>query len=88
MFWVQSAGKIPGRINNSKYQRNGIPDICAVYCGEAVFFEVKDIKGKQSDVQKEFEYDCNKAGGSYFVVRSIEDVMAAFDYLNLKPSAR
>ena len=29
-FWVQQAGKIPGRINRSKFLRNGVADILGI----------------------------------------------------------
>lgn len=86
MFWVQSAGKIPGRIGKSKYQRNGIPDICAVYKGLSVFFEVKYENGELSDAQNEFFYDCQLAGGYCFRVNSVDQVITAIEYLDVVSS--
>lgn len=53
----------------------GIPDIIVIVNGKFVGLEVKRPKTYQSEAQKEFEYECKKNGGEYYVVRSIDDVM-------------
>jgi hypothetical protein len=74
-FWVQQAGKIPGRINRSKYLRNGISDILGVLRGgRALAIEVKAPKGVVSPEQEEFLALVNRSGGLGFVARSVEDV--------------
>ena len=52
----------------------GIPDIIAVVEGRFVGIEVKSTNGKQSQRQKMFEGQCKKAGGEYFIVKSIDDL--------------
>ena len=55
-------------------QSVGAPDIFAVKNGKVFGIEVKTKTGKQSDNQKNFQQDFEKAGGIYLVARSIEDV--------------
>jgi len=73
---------------------NGIPDV-EVFCYAVidgnkipfiVYLEVKNEKGRQSKYQKLFEGRIKDAGGYYFVVRSVNDVVLAFDsvYKDLK----
>lgn len=73
-FWVQSAGRIPGRKANSRYQRNGIADILGCYRGRMLAIEVKAPKGKTTAEQDEFLAAVNGFGGIAFVARSIADV--------------
>lgn len=56
------------------YVRPGIPDIIMVKNGQFIGFEVKSKKGIQSETQVSFQGDLERAGGKYFIVRSIEDV--------------
>lgn len=58
-----------------KYSLNGFPDIFVVKDGFFIGLEVKTKSGRQSANQKEFEKNCKQAGGEYYVVRSIDDVM-------------
>lgn len=58
------------------YTVKGTPDICLIKDGRFIGLEVKRPGGKQSDDQKQFELNCKKAGADYFVVTSIEDVIA------------
>ena len=57
---------------------NGIPDIVAIKNGIYYAIEVKDIKGKLQDSQKEFQRLLEQAGGVYIVARSIDDVIELF----------
>jgi len=59
-----------------KYARRGVPDIILVRGGYFYGLEVKTNKGRSSVHQESFKEDCEKAGGKYYVVRSIEDVQA------------
>jgi len=58
---------------------NGLPDIVAIKDGRYIGIEVKTPKGKQSDAQKDIEREVTKAGGFYFIVRSLEDVRKIFE---------
>jgi predicted LPLAT superfamily acyltransferase len=53
----------------------GSPDIICVIKGQFVGIEVKTLKGKQSDHQKEFQERLEAAGGRYLLARSLDDVM-------------
>lgn len=59
-----------------KYTPRGLPDIEVVAGGIYYALEVKTPVGRQSPEQKEFEANLKKHGGKYFVVRSIDDVIA------------
>jgi len=58
-----------------KYALKGRPDIEIIKDGWYIGLEVKQPKTKQSENQKEFERMCKEAGGEYYVVRSIDDVI-------------
>lgn len=80
-FWRNNNTPIYDTLNKKframpKYTMNGLPDIIVIRDGQFIGLEVKRYKTKQSDAQKEFEKNCNKAGGQYYVVRSIDDVQA------------
>ena len=64
-------------INNHFYRFGalGSPDIICVVDGKYIGLEVKTKKGQQSEHQKDFQKKLEKAGGEYYVVRSIDDVM-------------
>lgn len=76
------------RKNTSKFVMPGTPDIFCIYrCFNlpiAVFMEVKSEKGKQSESQVEFQTIVEKAGGFYFIVRSIDDASRALNFVRLK----
>lgn len=57
-----------------KSGRPGVPDIIVVKNGLFYGLEVKTIKGKQTEHQKNAQAEIEVAGGKYFVVRSIDDV--------------
>jgi hypothetical protein len=50
------------------------PDIICCIDGAFVGLEVKRPKGDLSDPKKELQQNIEKAGGRYYVVRSIDDV--------------
>ena len=59
-----------------KFTMRGIPDIIVIYKGNFIGIEVKrDVKSKTSPYQDSFKEQCEKAGGTYFVACSIEDVI-------------
>jgi len=57
----KAIGRIPGVADNCLLVPDG---------GGAVFFEFKAEKGKQSEVQREWQRLVNKNGYGYFVVRT------------------
>lgn len=56
-----------------RFGATGSPDIIVVYRGQYIGFEIKDVKGKQSESQVAFQEALEKAGGAYYVIRSIDE---------------
>jgi hypothetical protein len=57
----------------------GLPDIEAIKDGRVVFIETKSKDGKLSPGQKKFRDMIEAAGGTYLVVREIEDLYVLGD---------
>ena len=57
----------------------GQPDITGCYRGGYWAFEIKRKKGKQSQGQMDFELKIDRAGGKYFTVRSLDEVISLFE---------
>lgn len=53
----------------------GAPDLVCVIKGQFIGLELKDAKNEQSRKQVEFETRIKAAGGKYFVVRSLEQLV-------------
>lgn len=51
----------------------GVSDLIVVKYGEVIFVEVKNEKGRQSPVQKEFEEIITDLGFRYVLVRSLAE---------------
>lgn len=85
-FWKQpQAGYFAGKQKDghwigsfrrhvNPYCRRGVPDLILVKNGQFIGLEVKTPTNRQTLEQVDFQYDLEKNGGKYFVVRSIEDV--------------
>jgi len=56
------------------YVRRGVPDLIIVHHGKFIGLEVKSETGRVSEYQKQFQSEVIKAGGNYFVVRSVSEV--------------
>lgn len=54
--------------------QKGTADISATIWGWSVKIEIK-IKDKQSEVQKKYQHDIERAGGSYWLVRSFDEFL-------------
>lgn len=59
----------------------GMADIAIVYQGKSVWFEIKRLNGRQTQYQKDFAEKVRKAGGYYFLIRSVEQAQSAINYL-------
>jgi len=59
-----------------KYAKKGVADIIMIDKGICYGLEIKKDKGIQSKEQKKFENDFINAGGKYYVIRSIDDVVS------------
>jgi len=58
-----------------KTGKAGCPDIVCCIDGKFVGFEVKTKKGRQTDNQVKAEEAIKKAGGSYLILRSLDDLL-------------
>jgi len=57
----------------------GLPDIIVIIKGRFVGLEIKQPKGRQSTEQKTFEQAIKKAGGFYFLIRSLDEAIKAIE---------
>lgn len=86
-FWKQPNGGYydakTGRFRRQKspFAIPGVSDLLLVWRGRLIAMECKSEVGKQSDDQKTFEEKMVGAGGFYFLVRSIQDVEKALDFV-------
>lgn len=77
-FFRAGSGAIKTEKGNFfKSGKAGCPDIVMSYYGQFVGLEVKTQTGKQRDTQIEAEKQIKKSGGFYYIVRSIDDVIAS-----------
>lgn len=82
-FWKQPmAGffderKCAFRKHANPFVRNGVPDVIIVRDGKFIGLEIKKRTGRQTDAQKAFQKDLEKAGGKYFIIRSLDDLKIA-----------
>lgn len=65
-----------GRKSFMRFGTPGSPDIIMVYKGQYIGLEIKGEKGVQSESQKYFQMNLEKAGGAYYVIRSIDELIA------------
>ena len=68
---LQRANGSRGYVKNNK---PGCPDILVCYKGKFIGLEVKH-KTKQSDYQKQAEEQIKSAGGEYFIVHDVLEVV-------------
>jgi hypothetical protein len=52
---------------------SGVSDLICINNGEVLFVECKDLKGKQSEKQKDFQKTIELQGFKYHLVRSLEE---------------
>lgn len=84
LAWRNNTGAMKGSYKGKpwfvRFGRPGLPDIIAVttvdwfYNGVFVGIECKTDTGKQSPEQCEFQKELEEAGGTYLLVRSLEDL--------------
>jgi hypothetical protein len=58
----------------------GSADISATIKGKSIKIEVK-MKDKQSEAQKQYQADIEKAGGVYFIVRTFDEFILRWNEL-------
>lgn len=70
---------VPGlwwfKVHGGPMQQAGIPDLCVVHAGRAIFLEVKHPGGKPTPLQIAMMERIEAAGGVAAVVQSTEDVV-------------
>ena len=66
-------------IQGSRFTTSGAPDIVIVIKGLFIALEFKTYRGRQSQDQKNIQERLEKAGGFYFLPRSIKDVLDILD---------
>lgn len=66
----------PGHRALPKYSMRGLPDIIVIRAGSLVGLEVKRRVGRRSSEQKAFEQAASRAGATYHVVKSVDEVIA------------
>lgn len=66
------------------YGTSGIPDIICCHRGRFIAFEIKTATGKTTVLQDINIRNINKAGGTAVVVRSLEEVKAVLDILEVE----
>lgn len=57
-----------------RYGLKGQPDIFLILNGRFIGIEVKTRTGRQSEAQKQWQRNCERAGGLYILARSVDDV--------------
>ena len=57
-----------------RYGVPGQPDIFLILKGRFIGIEVKTRTGRQSEAQKQWQRNCERAGGLYILARSVHDV--------------
>lgn len=67
-------------ITNNKFipgtTKAGTADLLGVYKGRSIAIEIKFSKGdRQSEAQREFQRDWEIAGGEYFIVKNLNDLI-------------
>lgn len=78
MFWRQNTAPVWDKDHfrsMPKYSMKGVPDIILIKDGQFIGLEIKRPKGIQSDIQKIFQHKCEKAGGRYHLITSLEEVI-------------
>ena len=77
--WRNNSGAIvseyKGKQRFMRFGDTGSPDIFAVKDGKIIGIEVKSSIGKQSDNQKDWQERFEKAGGTYILAKSINDII-------------
>ena len=81
-FWRQNSVGVWDAKNQihrkpPKWCIKGVSDIIVLAHATVVFIECKTTKGKQSEVQKQFQADVERHGYQYILATSVDDVIAA-----------
>ncbi len=78
-----TAGKVIGVTWTKGTSTAGSADISATIKGRSVKIEVKIGKDRQSEAQKRYQENIEKAGGTYYIARNFDDFVIFFnDFVN------
>jgi len=58
--------------------RAGAPDLCIIFGGHFYAIEMKTPTGRQSDAQKAAQQEIIRAGGTYIIIRDIDQALSFF----------
>jgi hypothetical protein len=79
---------LPQIIGSQKYIKgtgtNGSADISATIKGRSVKIEVKWKKDRQSEAQKKYQQDIERAGGIYYIAQTFDEFIKWYDQLIIK----
>ena len=64
-----------GKYIYNPYTARGMSDLLIVVEGLAIFAEIKRPTGKQSDNQRLFQAEAERAGARYVIIRSLDDLI-------------
>lgn len=70
-----------GRSLQRQGMLKGMPDLTMVHNGMAIFFEVKTANNRATPEQLDIAAKIKIAGGYWFLVRSVDDVVSAINSL-------
>jgi hypothetical protein len=68
--------------------KNGVPDLVIVYLRRAIFIELKSAKGRLTDDQSKAHGQLVLAGAVVCICRSLNDVVAFLDVLQIPLKGR
>lgn len=74
--WRNNSGALKTENHFVRFGATGSPDIIAIIKGQCIGIECKATNGKQSDHQKVFQFKMEQAGGKYYLVHSLDDLVA------------
>ena len=81
--YLESRGAFWSNVSGGAYSKPGDPDIVACYRRFYIAIEAKSDAGRQSNVQKQREAEIRRTGGIYMIARSVEEVGAQLDRIDL-----
>ena len=80
VYWIRNNSGAAQTIRHGRpggyiqFGKKGSPDIVICHNGQYIGLEVKSPTGHQSGDQKQAEADIRKAGGLYYIIRSVDEL--------------
>ena len=76
-YRINNMGVWDAKINAYRlaHTQKGIADVDAIYKGQAIKIEIKSGRDKQSDHQKAYQQEIERAGGIYIIIRSTDEFL-------------